>query len=113
MRPENGIAAWPHWGYENKGLFWADFGPPQGSFGHDANKGLMRPEWILAGLGVLQVVSIAFLWRVQLLQARQAAAMKEWVHAEYMPRELAEARFVHKPEISGFSAVSKPMRANS
>lgn len=73
----------------------------------------MNPQWILVALALLQVAGIALLWRIQRDQARQAERLKEWVHAEYLPRELAEARYLRKPELSGFSAISEPKRANS
>ena len=73
----------------------------------------MNPQWILVGFAALQVPGWALLWRIQRDQARLLDQLKTWVHSEYMPRELAEALYLRRPDSAIFSALSKPVRANS
>jgi hypothetical protein len=70
----------------------------------------MNPQLIPAIIGLLQLGGLAIVWRMQLDQARMLDALKEWIHREYMPRELADERYVRRPEISAFSAVSQQNR---
>ena len=73
----------------------------------------MSPQWITAGIALVQLAGLALMWRMQRDQARLLAEVKEWVHREYLPRELAEALYPQRSEIPGISAVSQPIRANS
>ena len=71
----------------------------------------MNPDWLLAALALIQVAGIGFLWRIQRDQAQLVERLKDWVHQEYMPRELAEALYMRRPGTQDL-AVAKVHRVN-